>query len=165
MKGVANEFRRRPAEEVVRVTGWRRRQAGAADERERDKALRLPDRQLHGQPAAQRAAHGVHTLQARLLQPIQIEIGQIVHAFQPIGVARFAEAGVFGCQHVPIRGEFLEKLRHLRDAIGAMQIKQGHAFAGAPQSHPALIHLGPTQRKHRFHLHAFLYLCRANRTV
>src|SRR5262249_22798808 len=66
------------------------------------------DRQVGGDPAAQRAADEMHATQVELIQEIEIKIGQISDSVEPCRGIRFTESRMFGSDDI----EFLGKPGH-----------------------------------------------------
>src|SRR6185503_734221 len=89
-------------------------------------------RQLRRRPAAERLAEQVGPAELRRVDEPQIEAGEVVHAFHPLGVAGGAEAGMG-------RGPDRVTLRHLvqpaapaTTAPGAVEHRQRGAVSPYP---------------------------------
>ena len=84
-----------------------------------------PPGRAHGDfernPAAQRGADDNDLARRLIVEPIEIEIGEVVDRAKSFGPLGMAEAGMAWRRHSPVSGQPVEKGGVLRDIIAAVQ--------------------------------------------
>src|SRR5262249_56042387 len=97
----------------------------------------IADREIRGDPAAQRAADEMDAAQVELIEKIEIEVGEIADGIEPCRHVRLAKAGMLRRDDV----EFFSEARHggkpNADPPAALKKDEGGARPPAPEPRAA----------------------------
>jgi hypothetical protein len=70
--------------------------AGGADQGQRVEALRVADRKLGRDPAADRESDEIDVLKIELIEDVEIEVGEVGDVVEPVGVSDAPKPGCSG---------------------------------------------------------------------
>src|SRR5262249_57678132 len=80
-------------------------------------------------PAADREADEIGALEAKAIEELEIEVGDVVHAVEPVRQRRFPETRMRRGDHAPLLGEKLDERRIDREPGAAVQIENRRTLA------------------------------------
>ena len=118
----------------VELVGRAGLHADRADEHQPLDPFRHLGRDLGGDPSADRETDEIGSRQTQAIHQFQVNVGNVVHAVEPVRQRRFAETGMRRRDHAPAFREQVDEWSVAPDAGATMQIENGLAL-------PALEHV------------------------
>ena len=118
----------------VELVGLAGLDADRTDQRQAVEPLRHLRGDIGGDPAADREADEIGARQAQAVHQLEIDVGDVVDAVEPVRQRRLAEARMRRRDHAPLLRQQLEKRQVEADAAAAVQIEERRAL-------PALEHI------------------------
>ena len=96
-------------------------------------------RHLKGDPAAERLSDHVKVGETERLDGVEIAISDVGNVIDPRRRLRRAKAGMIGHDHVEALGQRIENGGPFGEPVGAVQVEQGRALAGAHEAELAAV--------------------------
>jgi hypothetical protein len=113
----------------VELVGRAGLDADRADQHQPLEPLRYLGGEVGGNPSADRQADNVGSRQTQAIHQFQIDVGDVVHAVEPVGQRRSSKTGMRWGDDAPLAREQIDEGKVERDAAATVQIEHRRAAA------------------------------------